>query len=73
MEVPFKDFSGLWDDATGGQIKTCKDFPMYCPDRKTLKNMKTIAVWAEGVAGKVYLEIKQIAATGCNGGIEMGR
>lgn len=66
IEIPFQDFSDLWDDATGDQIKTCHDYPEYCPDQKTLQNMKTISVWAEGVAGKVHLEIKTISATGCS-------
>lgn len=65
VEIPFHAFSDLWDDATGDQIKTCHDCPEYCPDQRTLQNMKTISVWAEGVAGKVHLEIKTISATGC--------
>ena len=65
IEIPFKDFSDLWDDATGDQIKTCKEYPMFCPDQKTLENMKTISIWAEGVAGKAHLEIKSISATEC--------
>lgn len=65
VEIQFSDFSDLWDDTTGDQIKTCKEYPQYCPTVKTLRNMKTIAIWAEGVAGKVHLEIKSISATGC--------
>jgi Complex I intermediate-associated protein 30 (CIA30) len=65
VEIPFNDFSDLWDDATGDQIKSCKEYPQYCPTVKTLRNMKTIAIWAEGVVGKVHLEIKSISATGC--------
>ena len=39
--------SDLWDDATGDQIKTCKEDAQYCPDKKTLTNMKTISIWAK--------------------------
>ena len=38
----------------------------YCPDEKTLQDMRTMAVWAEGVAGKVHLQIKSVSATGCS-------
>jgi len=68
IEIPFIKFSDYWDDATGEQIKTCQDNKIYCPDDETLKDMKTISIWAEGVAGYVHLEVKSIAATGCNGG-----
>lgn len=71
VEVPFQDFSDFWDEETGDQIKSCKDYPEYCPGQKTLEDMKTIAIWAEGVAGKVHIEIKEISATGCNGDIGM--
>ncbi|CAB9523768.1 expressed unknown protein [Seminavis robusta] len=70
VEIRFNEFSDLWDDATGEQIKTCKEHAEYCPDEKTLKNMKTISIWAEGVAGKVHLEVKSISATGCSENVE---
>lgn len=63
--IPFTNFSDYWDDATGKLIKTCQDDKVYCPDEKTLRNMGTMSIWAEGVAGKVQLDVKQIAATGC--------
>jgi len=66
-EIPFVNFSDYWDDATGEQIKTCQEDKIYCPDDATLKDMKTISIWAEGVAGYVHLEVKSIAATGCSG------
>lgn len=67
IKIPFNMFSDLWDDATGDQIKTCKEYPMYCPDKGTLENMKTISIWAEGVAGKAHLEIQSIAGANCSG------
>lgn len=65
MTLPFTSFSDYWDDASGDQIKTCQDDKKYCPTEDTLKNMKTISIWGEGVAGKVHLEIQKIQATGC--------
>jgi len=64
--IPFHEFSSKWDDATGDQIVTCQDGPQYCPDEATLKDMHTIAIWGEGVAGCVHLRIKSISAIGCS-------
>ena len=36
-----------------------------CPDRETLRDVKTMAVWGEGVAGTVSLDIKSIGGTDC--------
>jgi len=63
--LPFSSFTDFWDDATGDPIHTCEENPLYCPDAATLQNMKTMAIWAEGVAGRVYLELKEIRAVGC--------
>lgn len=65
--IPFSNFTDLWDDATGLPIKTCQEDKQYCPDQKTLNNIKTVRLWAEGVEGKVHLELKSIAAVGCSG------
>jgi len=67
VDIPIESFTDFWDDATGNPVKTCQDDKIYCPDAKTLQNLGTISVWAEGVAGKVHLEIKSISATGCDG------
>merc|ERR1719198_650883 len=66
ISIDFNDFTDLWDDATGDAIKTCKEDSQYCPDEKTLKNIKTFTIWGEGVAGDVHLEIKSVGATGCS-------
>ena len=66
ISIDFDSFTDLWDDATGNAIKTCKEDSQYCPDEKTLKNIKTFSIWAEGVAGDVHLEIKSVGATGCS-------
>eukprot|EP00434_Breviolum_minutum_P000538 symbB.v1.2.000465.t1/scaffold11.1/size528188/14 len=65
VTLPLSGFSDFWDDATGEAIKTCQENKIYCPDAKTLKDMRTMGFWAEGVAGKVHLEIKSVKATEC--------
>ncbi|KAL1520767.1 hypothetical protein AB1Y20_022333 [Prymnesium parvum] len=65
VSIPFTNFTDFWDDATGDPIHTCISNPRYCPDMKTLRNMKTMSIWAEGVKGKVHLEVKTIAGYGC--------
>ena len=65
VTLPLTGFTDYWDDATGAAIKTCQDDKIYCPDAKTLKDMRTMGVWAEGVAGTVHLEILSIKATEC--------
>ena len=66
--IPFTNFTDFWDDATGDAIQTCHDNALYCPDGKALSNLKTIAVWGEGVAGKLSLEIQSLSAVGCTAG-----
>mmetsp|Transcript_9006 Transcript_9006/g.18392 ORF Transcript_9006/g.18392 Transcript_9006/m.18392 type:complete len:389 (+) Transcript_9006:303-1469(+) len=64
--IPFANFTVRWDDATGDAIVPCYKNTDYCPDLNTLRDMQTIKIWGEGVAGKVHLEIEQIAAVGCD-------
>ena len=65
VTIPFGEFTDFWDDATGDAIHTCLEDQLYCPDEMTLKNMGRMAIWGEGVAGNVSLEIKSITAVGC--------
>jgi hypothetical protein len=65
VELPFTTFSDDWDDSTGKLTKTCQDNTVYCPDIKTLKNMKTLSFWGEGVGGEVHLEIEEVGVMGC--------
>ena len=65
VTIPFTEFTDFWDDATGDPIHTCQENSSYCPDELTLRNMRRIAVWGEGIAGTVDLEIKSIQAVGC--------
>eukprot|EP00560_Eucampia_antarctica_P007667 CAMPEP_0197823524 /NCGR_PEP_ID=MMETSP1437-20131217/868_1 /TAXON_ID=49252 ORGANISM="Eucampia antarctica, Strain CCMP1452" /NCGR_SAMPLE_ID=MMETSP1437 /ASSEMBLY_ACC=CAM_ASM_001096 /LENGTH=254 /DNA_ID=CAMNT_0043422745 /DNA_START=103 /DNA_END=867 /DNA_ORIENTATION=- len=67
IDIPFRDFTVRWDDKTGDPVKTCQEDEAYCPDIDTLKNMKSISIWGEGVDGKIKLEIDSIKAVGCTG------
>lgn len=66
VTIPFRDFSDKWDGKTGEQLVKCSDDPRYCPDEETLRDMKTLSIYAEGVNGEVHLEIRSIMATGCS-------
>lgn len=70
VTIPLSNFTDFWDDATGEPIKTCQDSKEYCPSAKALRDIRTMAVWAEGVAGKVHLEIKSVSATGCKPAVQ---
>ena len=37
----------------------CAENKELCPDQKTLENMKTMSIWAEGVEGTVHLEVER--------------
>lgn len=63
--LPFTGFSSHWDDGTGEPITKCVDDSKACPTEASLKNMKTISIWGEGVEGDVNLQIKSIRASGC--------
>jgi len=65
VQLSFDGFSDYWDDATGKQMKTCKEDKQYCPTKKDLEDLQTMSVWGEGVNGEVHLEIKSISAYGC--------
>jgi len=66
VQVPFKNFTDFWDDGTGKPIHTCAEHASYCPDAKTLSNMKTMSIWAEGVEGDIQLEVESIKGYGCS-------
>jgi len=62
VKIPFNMFSDLWSPATGLHTKNCTDDKDACPTQKSLGKIIRIEVWAEGVAGKAHLEVKQISA-----------
>ena len=66
LVLPLDSFTDFWDDATGDPIHTCHENDLYCPDENTLRNVKTMAIWGEGVAGDVWLEIQSIRAVNCS-------
>ena len=51
--------------ATGKAMHTCAENVDYCPDARTLSNMRTMSIWAEGVAGSIHLEVREISGYGC--------
>jgi len=63
--LPFANFTDFWDDATGKAIHRCTEKKEYCPDEKTLTNMKTMSIWAEGVEGTIHLLVESISGYGC--------
>jgi len=65
VQIPFTNFTDFWDDATGNPIHTCGENKNYCPDKKTLFDMKTMSIWAEGVKGTIHLEVRTISGYGC--------
>jgi Complex I intermediate-associated protein 30 (CIA30) len=65
IQVPFDQFTDDWDPATGNAVVTCRDDPNYCPSANVKQNLSSIAIWAEGVAGPVDLELEKIQAYGC--------
>jgi len=65
IKIPLNKFSDCNSDSTGEPTKLCSADPSVCPDAKTLSNVKTLSVWAEGANGKVHLEIKSISGADC--------
>lgn len=68
VTIPFDHFTYMWDGATGDALKTCTDDHDYCPDTANLRNMRTLTIAGQGVAGPVHLEVDSIAAVGCDEG-----
>jgi Complex I intermediate-associated protein 30 (CIA30) len=66
LSIPFNQFTDFWDDATGEPIHSCLENSLYCPDERTLQNIREIAVWGEGVNGIVDISIKSIAGASCS-------
>jgi len=66
VQVPFNQFTKCWDDATGDAIHTCEEDSRFCPTSKSLNDVKTISIWAEGAAADVTITIQSIEAYGCS-------
>jgi len=76
VQIPLTNFGGSWLYGSGATWpgKNCTEskipgkwWPHTLPDNqcltaKTLADIKQISIWAEGVSGKVNLEVKSISA-----------
>mmetsp|Transcript_10584 Transcript_10584/g.20052 ORF Transcript_10584/g.20052 Transcript_10584/m.20052 type:complete len:386 (+) Transcript_10584:30-1187(+) len=67
VRVPFNSFSDMWSPATGDHTKECSEDKSVCPTQKSLAGIVRVEVWAEGVAGKIHLEIESISASPSTG------
>ena len=65
LVLPFSGFSSHWDEATGKTTVTCLEDSSVCPTAETLRDMKTISIWAEGVEGIISLSVRYVGAVGC--------
>merc|ERR1719428_2067934 len=61
LRIPLSEFSDRWSSATGELTTLCKDDPSVCPSADKLKKVQRLAVWGEGVAGKVNIEVDSIS------------
>merc|ERR1712032_59886 len=61
IRIPLSEFSDKWSAATGELTTLCKDDPSVCPSEDKLKRVQRVAVWGEGVAGKVNIEVDSIS------------
>jgi len=62
VRVPFASFTDRWSSYTGDPVKTCKEDASTCLTAEKLKSVQRVELMAEGVAGKVHLEVKSISA-----------
>jgi len=62
VTIPFTAFSDKWSPATGEQTTTCAADSDVCPTASALSGIKRIEFWAEGVDGKVHLEVRSVRA-----------
>ena len=68
IRLPFEKFTDKWDAGTGNAVVTCAENEEYCPGIEDKADLYSIAVWGEGFAGEVDLQIRSIAAYGCHNG-----
>lgn len=61
VKIPLTDFSDLWSPASGEHTKDCADDSSACLTAEKLSKMSRMEVWAEGVDGKIHLEIQKIS------------
>jgi hypothetical protein len=61
IRIPLNTFSDKWSSATGELTTLCEDDSSVCPSANKLKNVQRIAIWGEGAAGKVHIEVDSIS------------
>lgn len=61
--IPFSSFSDKWSPATGEQTSTCAEDSDVCPTAAKLSAIQRFEIWAEGVNGKVHLELLSVSAS----------
>lgn len=62
LTLPFNLFTSATSPASGEPTKLCKDDPSVCPSNDVLGGITELAIWAEGVAGEISLDIDWIKA-----------
>merc|ERR1711957_320101 len=63
VRVPFSTFTDRWNSATGKPVALCAQDSSTCLTAKKLEKVLRVELMAEGVAGKVHLEVKSIAVS----------
>merc|ERR1712070_1318091 len=61
IRIPLSEFSDKWNAATGELEALCSDDPSVCPSADKLKRIQRVAIWGEGAAGNVHVELDSIA------------
>merc|ERR1712046_543078 len=61
VRIPLSEFSDKWSSATGELTTLCKDDASVCPSASKLKNVQRVSIWGEGVAGKIHIEVADVA------------
>lgn len=60
--IPFKNFSNKWSPSTGEPTIKCSSDRNVCPTARSLGDIGSIGIWAEGTAGDFHVEIVSISA-----------
>jgi hypothetical protein len=65
VRIPFSSFNGAWLFGNGNVATgySCSEKKENCLTSKSLARIKSIDLWAEGVEGKVHLEVKSLTAS----------
>lgn len=61
IRIPLSEFSDKWSSATGELTTLCKDDSSVCPSANKLKKVQRVAIWGEGVEGKLHIELDSVS------------